>query len=250
MKLKAVLVDDESASRETLRNFLGKYCPDVEVLGEADSVPPAIELIKKTSPDLVFLDVEMPFGNAFDLLEQMGEVNFNTVFVTAYDHYAIKALNFSASYYLLKPIDIDELVAAVEKVKKDRSTPSEFSHSKILMDNLKQSGMQQRQLVLPVLEGFEIVKIEDIIRCQANDNFTDFFFVNGKKLMICRTLKFYEDLLNDSGFLRIHKSHLINLKYVKKYRKGKYGTVVMSDDAELDISPTKKEEFLSRFVSS
>lgn len=249
MKLKAIIVDDESASRETLRNFLAKYCPDVEVLGEADSVPPAVELIRKTNPDLVFLDVEMPFGNAFDLLEQMGDVNFNTVFVTAYDHYAIKALNFSASYYLLKPIDIDELVAAVEKVKKDRSEPKEFSQSKILIENLKQNGMQQRQLVLPVLEGFEIVRIQDIVRCQANDNFTDFFFANGKKLMICRTLKFYEELLNDCGFLRIHKSHLINLQYVKKYRKGKYGTVIMTDDAEVDISPTKKEEFLSRFMA-
>ncbi|MCU0429149.1 MAG: LytTR family DNA-binding domain-containing protein [Cytophagaceae bacterium] len=250
MNLKAVLVDDESASRETLRNFLHKYCPEVEVIGEADAVPSALELLSNCKPDLVFLDVEMPFGNAFDLLEQLGDVSFSTVFVTAYDHYAIKALNFSASYYLLKPIDIDELIAAVEKVKKDRSISHDLPHAKILMENLKQNGMQQRQLVLPVLEGFEIVRIQDIIRCQANDNFTDFYFVNNKKLMICRTLKFYEDLLSDSGFMRIHKSHLINIQYVKKYIKGKYGTVIMSDNAEVDISPNKKEEFLSRFISS
>jgi two-component system LytT family response regulator len=244
--LKAIIVDDETASRETLFNYLQKYCPDVEVAAMADSVKTGLVEIEKIQPDIVFLDVEMPFGNAFDLLEQVKAINFETVFVTAFSNYALKALNLSAAYYILKPIDIDELIAAVEKIKNAKAKKSVSIHTQILIENIKTINGQMHKLVLPVLDGFEVVQIKDIIRCQANDNFTDFFFAGGKRMLICRTLKFYEQVLEEFGFMRIHKSHLINLQFVKKYRKGKTGQIIMSDDSELELSINKKDEFLQK----
>ena len=244
--LKAIIVDDEAASRETLSNYLTKYCPDVEISAMADSVKTGLLEIEKIQPDIVFLDVEMPFGNAFDLLEQVKEINFETVFVTAFSNYALKALNLSAAYYILKPIDIDELITAVEKIKISKEKKDISIHTKILIENIKTINGQLQKLVLPVLEGFEVVQVKDIIRCQANDNFTDFFFANGKRMLICRTLKFYEQILEEYGFMRVHKSHLINLQFVKKYRKGKTGQIIMIDDSELELSINKKDEFLQK----
>lgn len=247
MNLTALIVDDETASRETLHNYLLKYCTGIQVVAMADSVRTALIEIDKHKPDVVFLDVEMPFGNAFDLLEQVKDIHFETVFVTAFSNYALQAINVSAAYYILKPIDIDELVTAVEKIKQARKKQHQNLHTQILIDNIHTVNKQLHKLVLPVLEGFEVVQIKDIVRCQANDNFTDFFFANGKRMLICRTLKFYEQTLEDFGFMRIHKSHLINLQYVKKYKKGKGGQVVMLDEAELDLSVNKKDYFLERF---
>jgi two-component system, LytTR family, response regulator len=247
MTLKALIVDDETASRETLQAYLLKYCTGVQVVALADSVKTALVEIEKHQPDVVFLDVEMPYGNAFDLLEQVQNIRFETVFVTAFSNYALQAINVSAAYYILKPIDIDELVAAVEKIKQAKEQKNLSLHTQILIDNIHTSNKQLHKLVLPVLDGFEVVQIKEIIHCQAQDNFTDFFFTNGKRMLICRTLKFYEQTLESFGFLRIHKSHLINLQYVKKYKKGKGGQVIMTDDAELELSVNKKDEFLERF---
>ncbi len=244
--LKAIIVDDETASRETLFNYIQKYCPDVQVMEMADSVKTGLQAIDKVQPDIVFLDVEMPFGNAFDLLEQVKEINFETVFVTAFSNYALKALNLSAAYYILKPIDIDELIVAVEKIKASREKKNMSIHTQILIENIKAINGQLHKLVLPVLDGFEVVQVKDIIRCQANDNFTDFYFTGGKRMLICRTLKFYEQVLEEFGFMRVHKSHLINLQFVKKYRKGKTGQIIMADDSELELSVNKKDEFLTK----
>ena len=248
MNLRAVVVEDELASRETLKNYIAKYCDGVEVVGEGANVEEGLAAIEKHSPDLVFLDVEMPFGNAFDLLEKVKDITFETIFVTAYSHYAIKALNYSASYYVLKPIDIDELVNAVEKVKENRAKGENNIHTKVLVENIKAVSDQNKKVVLPVLDGFEIVEVKDIIRCQGNDNFTDFHLMDGSKKVICRTLKFYEEVLNDFGFMRIHRSHLINLNYVTAYKKGKGGYVTMKDGSSVDVSPTKKKEFVERFA--
>jgi two-component system, LytTR family, response regulator len=250
MKLKAVIIDDEEASRDTLKNYLTKYCPEVEVMDLADSVKTGIKLIEKHQPDILFLDVEMPHGNAFDLLEQVKEPTFETVFVTAFSHYALKALNLSAAYYILKPVEIDELINAVTKIKiqkeqKDKS--KDAFHTKILIENIQTANKQLQKIVLPMMEGFEVIQVKDVIRCEANDNFTDFSLMDGRKLMICRTLKFYEELLEEFDFFRIHKSHLINIQHVKKYLKGKGGQVVMSDSSTVDVSPNKKEDLLKRF---
>jgi two-component system, LytTR family, response regulator len=245
--LKAVIVEDEAASRETLKNYLSKYCRDVVVAGEADSVQSGLETISRCKPDVVFLDVEMPFGNAFDLLDQITEKTFETVFVTAYDHYALKAINFSASYYILKPIDIDELIKAVEKIAEKRESKEHALRTRILIDNIRIENKQLQKLILPQLDGFEVATVKDIIRCQANDNFTEFYFTDGSKRLICRTLKYYEELLAELDFLRIHKSHLINLHYLKRYRKGKGGQVVMTDNSVLDVAPAKKHFLIEKF---
>ncbi|HEY8401699.1 MAG TPA: LytTR family DNA-binding domain-containing protein, partial [Cytophagaceae bacterium] len=181
-----------------------------------------------------------------DLLEQVKECSFETVFVTAFSNYALKALNLSAAYYILKPIEIDELIKAVEKIKEQKEKNKYSIHTKILIDNLQAANKQLQKIVLPLMEGLEVIQVKDIVRCQANDNFTDFILVDGKKLLICRTLKFYEEILAEYDFLRVHKSHLINLQHVKKYLKGKGGQVVLSDGSTVDVSPNKKQEFLDR----
>lgn len=246
--MNAILVDDEVSSRNVLRDYLRKYCPDVAVVGEADSVDAAVPLIRDRQPDVLFLDVEMPRGNGFDLLERLGdEASFETVFVTAYDHYAIQALNYSAAYYLLKPVSIDDLIAAVEKIKKQRQQRQPSYHTSVILENIHAVNAQQKKIVLPLLEGFEVVRIGDIITCTAQDNFTEFQFVGLPKKLICRTLKFYEDLLAESGFMRVHKSHLINLEHVAKYHRGKGGEITMTDGSTVPLSPQRKEAFMERF---
>jgi two-component system, LytTR family, response regulator len=243
--MKAVIIDDEKDSRQILANYLTKYCPDVTVCGFGESVATGLDAIKQHVPDVVFLDIEMPFGNGFDLLEKAGDHTFETVFVTAFGNYAIQALNQSAAYYLLKPIDIDELVKAVEKIKTERKERNYTQHARVLMDNMKGGG--QQKIMLPTLEGFEIVAIEKILYCEAADNFTKFFFDEGQPLMICRTLKYFEDVLQPHGFLRIHRSYMINPTFVIRYSKGKGGYVTMKNNQELEVSANKKQEFLSLF---
>ncbi|MDW3650662.1 MAG: LytTR family DNA-binding domain-containing protein [Bacteroidia bacterium] len=247
MALTAIIVEDERASRETLHSYLEKYCADVEVVEMADSVKSGVIAIREHKPDLVFLDVEMPYGNAFDLLEAIGEINFQTIFVTAYSHYAIKALNYSASYYLLKPIDIEELIAAVDKVKQNIESGEHQLHTRILIDNLRTLNRQNKKVVLPILDGFEVVEVHEIIRCQANGNFTDFLLKDGSKKMICRTLKFYDELLSELGFIRIHKSHLVNMEYIVGYKKGKGGQVSMKNGDMVDVAPSRKKDLLKHF---
>jgi two-component system LytT family response regulator len=243
--MKAIIVDDENDSRQILSKYLEKYCPDVTVCGYGESVATGLDAIKKHNPDIVFLDIEMPYGNGFDLLEQADNHQFETVFVTAFGNYAIQALNQSASYYLLKPINIDELVKAVEKIKAERTEADYTQHARVLLNNLRNNG--QQKIMLPTLEGFEIVPVADIMYCEAADNFTRFYFEESQPLMICRTLKYFEDVLSAHGFLRIHRSYLINPAFVIRYSKGKGGYVTMKNNQELEVSANKKQEFLKLF---
>jgi len=246
-RLTAVIVEDEEASRETLASYLEKYCPDVQLLGMAVDVKSGIAAIHEHRPDIVFLDVEMPYGNAFDLLEQVGNVEFETVFVSAFSNYAMQALNMSAAYYILKPISIDELIAAVDRIKAQADKDRGALHTRVLINNIHNVHKQHHKVVLPLIDGFEVVEVKDVIRCQANDNFTDFHLVDGSKKVICRTLKFYEDILRDFDFLRVHKSHMVNLQHVRKYKKGKGGQLLMSNGSAVDVSPARKEALLKWF---
>ena len=246
-KLKAILVDDEQDSREILANYLKKYCPDVVLLAQCESVKTALVAIHQHEPDIVFLDIEMPYANGFDLLDQVDEINFETVFVTAYDNYAIKALNQSAAYYLLKPLEIDELIAAVEKIKNERNNDAYIQHARILLENIKAQPNTVAKLMLPTLEGFEIIKPTEIIYCEADNNLTKFYLTNNKQLLICRTLKYFEQILSNHQFIRIHRSHMINLEYVTRYTKGKGGFVTLNHNIELEVAPKKKSEFLKAF---
>jgi two-component system LytT family response regulator len=245
--MKAVIIDDERDSREILGTYIGKYCPGVTVCGFGESVETGLAAIEKHQPDVVFLDIEMPYGNGFDLLDKVKKVNFETIFVTAFNHYAMQALNQSAAYYLLKPIDIDELIKAVEKITKERKEDHYTEHAQVLLDNIRAGSQQNQKIMLPTLEGFEIVNIQTIVYCEAVDNFTKFYFETGNPLLICRTLKYFEEVLKDHRFFRIHRSYLINPDYVIRYSKGKGGYVTMKNNKELEISPTRKKEFLDIF---
>lgn len=243
--MKAVIIDDEKDSRNILANYLAKYCPEVEVCGFGESVATGLEVIKSHQPDVVFLDIEMPYGNGFDLLDKIDTITFETIFVTAFDNYAIQALNQSAAYYLLKPIDIDELIKAVNKIKEERAGSNYHQHAKVLLDNKKPGATQK--IMLPTLEGFEIVNINTILYCEAVDNFTRFYFESTAPLLICRTLKYFEEVLKDHRFLRVHRSYLLNPDHVVRYSKGKGGYVTMKNNQELEISPNRKKEFLELF---
>ncbi len=244
--LKAIVVDDEKASRATLRNYLREYCSEVNVVAEASNIGEAKVEIAKHDPGLVFLDVEMPFGNGFDLLESLDKIDFEVVFVTAFSHYALKAIQYSACHYLLKPVDIEELVAAVERVFDEKH--AFHDSTKVLLENIRTSQKQKTKVVLPIINGFEVVEAEEIVFCKAEENFTRFLLNSGREVMICRALKYYQDILEPLDFLRIHKSYLINLQHVRKYNKGRGGDVTMVNEAELPVSPTKKDALLDYFL--
>lgn len=247
MNFKAVIIEDEIASQKTLESYINKYCEDVEICGIADSVASGKKLIESKKPVLVFLDIEMPFGNGFDLLDQVSYSDFEVIFITAFSDYALRAIQVSAANYLLKPVSIDELVSAVNEVKERLQLEKDFMHTKILVENINLDNRQHHKIILPTMEGFEVVRIGDIIHCTADDNFTKFHLENGKQLMICRSLKYYEELLSDFDFIRVHKSNLINRHYVKRYRKGKGGTAIMNNGDEIDISQGGKQKFLDAF---
>ena len=246
MMMKAVIIDDEEDSRKILANYLRKYCAEIEVCGFGESVATGKEAIQKYNPDVVFLDIEMPYGNGFDLLDSIKEITFETVFVTAFDHYAIQALNQSAAYYLLKPISIDEIVNAVNKIRTERSEANYTHHSNVLLDNIRTPVNQK--IMLPTMEGFEIVTINTILYCEAADNFTRFYLEDvANPLLICKTLKYFEEILKEHRFIRIHRSHLINPDYVIRYTKGKGGSVTMKNNKELEMSAEKRQQFLGMF---
>ena len=243
-KIKSVIVEDEKAAREVLKNYLSKYCPQIEVIGEAENIKEAVPLLHEVRPQLVLLDVEMPFGNAFDVLEACKDLRFETIFVTAFSEYSLKALNQSAAYYLLKPISIEELIVAVNKVQQQIANHEIFDRNKIIVENFKETQPEKKQVILPTLEGFEVVKMEDIVRLRGNGNFTDIYLSNGSKKMVCRFLKHFSEIL-PYPFMRVHKSHIINVSFIKSYNKG--GFVTLFDDSEIEISTTYKEEFLKKF---
>ena len=245
-KIKSVIVEDESAAREALKNCLTKYCPQIEIVGEAHHAKEAIPLLQELQPQLVFLDVEMPFGNAFDVLEGCKNLTFETIFVTAFSEYSLRALNQSAAYYLLKPLSIEELILAVNKVQQQLLKYEVFNRNEIIVQNFRESKIEKQQVILPTLEGFEVVKMDEIVRLRGNGNFTDIYLKDGSKKMVCRFLKHFEEMLT-LPFMRVHKSHIINLNCVKSYQKSLGGYVMLFDETEIEISPNYKESFLKVF---
>ena len=243
MKLTSIIVEDEETSREILKNYLKKYCPNVTVLGEAENVEEALVLIRNNNLDLVFLDVEMPYGNAFDLLDKVGDINFETVFVTAYNHYAMDALNAHASYYLMKPISIDELIKAVDYVTEIK-TKEDALQNQVL---IPKTNTVEGKITIPQQSGFEVINTSDILYCKADDNYTEIYLNTNKKKLVSKTLKYFEDILKDTSFARVHKSYLVNVNEVVKYVKGKGGSVVLSNGKEIMVSASKKSDLLSYF---
>ncbi len=247
--ITAVVIDDELKSCQNMERLLMEFCDNVNVVALCQTVAEGVEAIAKHKPDLVFLDVQMKGETGFDLLTKIHSINFEIVFATAYAEYAIKAFHFSAIDYLLKPIDIEDLKRAVDKVakKKNVNITDRIEHLLAnLMPTVEKS--QQYKLAIPSSDGLMFIKISDIIYCEASGNYTMFFIADGKKHLVSRTLKEYEDMLTGNDFFRIHNSYLINLNAIKKYIRGEGGQVIMSNEAVLDVSKRKKESFLKKIT--
>lgn len=238
-KLRAVIVDDEQSGRDSLSRLLEENCHDVEVVGQAGSVDQAVEVIRLNQPDLVFLDVEMPRGSGFELLKRIERPSFKTIFVTAHNHYAIKAIKFSATDYLLKPVDVDELIASIEQIRSVTGDwTARYQNITEAIDNNKPN-----RLAVPVKDGFAFISPDEIIRLQADGSYTHIFTVS-EKYTASRNIKEYEDLLQDRGFFRAHHSHLINLSHVRNFSRTEGYSVVMIDGSVVEVARRKKDQFL------
>ncbi len=245
--LRAAVVDDEAACRLMLKHLLAKHCPEVAVIAECESVDEAVRTLPVCSPDLVFLDIMLTDGTGFDLLQQLETVPFKVVFTTAHDTFAIRAIRFSALDYLLKPIQRDELVSAVARASEtSQATRTHSSQLRLLHDNLAATTGGDTQIALPTLDGFIFVTVHDIVDLEANGNYTTCSTTQGETHLICRTLKEFDDLLADHGFFRIHHSHSINLRHLRRYIRGKGGYVIMSSGKELEVSVRRREEFIAQ----
>ena len=237
--MRAVVVDDIQKFRKNLIQDLADYCPDIEVVAEADGVISAAKKINTLKPDVVFLDIQINEGTAFDLLSVLGDIKFKIIFTTASDEFAIKAFKISAIDYLLKPIEIDELKCAVAKLKRGNEDNYE-----LLQSNIKEENKSNKRLALHSQDKIEIIEIGNIIRCESNVNYTQFFIKDGTKMLVTKTLKEYDKMLTEFGFYRVHQSHLVNIDYIKEYVKIDGGYLKMKDGASVPISTRKKSSVL------
>ena len=243
--IKAIIVDDEVHCIDTLSILLADYCPEVQVLDKCMSPKKGLESIERLKPDLVFLDIEMPAMNGFELLEQFKQIPFAVIFTTSYDQYAIKAFRFSALDYLLKPIDREELQKAVQKVlnKKQNQLPQQLE---ILLQKINHTNNAVQRIALPTMEGLQMVAINSIISCASDGNYTIFFMKDKQKLIISRPLKEVEEMLEDYLFLRVHNSYIANLNEISKYVKGEGSYLIMTDGSTVDVSRSRKELMLKK----
>ncbi|MFY0673605.1 MAG: response regulator transcription factor [Bacteroidia bacterium] len=242
--MRAVIIDDEVRSRESLEILVKENCKNVEVVALAESVESGLATLKQHKPDLLFLDIELQDGTGFDLLEKSALDDFHVIFTTAFENYALKALKLSAVDYLLKPINAEELVQAVNKAEELSDNDSTNKNFELLLQNL-QNSTGKHKIALPTSEGLTFINVSDIIRCQADGSYTHFFFKDRKKILVSKKIKEYEELLSPYNFVRVHHSHLVNLDEVAKYVRGDGGYVVMSDGETVYVSKRKKEDFMS-----
>ncbi len=242
--LRTLIIDDEKNNRRKIRELLEKHFPNVQLVGEADGVKTGLESIVNHSPDLVLLDIRLMDGDAFDLLNQLGKVNFKIIFITAYEEYALKAIKFSALDYLLKPVLLDELKAAIAKA--ENQIMNELNLKLLeLSNNLNTS--QNKRIVLKTAEKLHFVPVQDIMRCEADKNYTVFFLTDNKKIVVSGSIKDYEDILCEQGFYRLHKSHIVNLTYIKSYEKSDGGTVILTDGSHVPVAVRKKNQLIELF---
>ena len=243
--IKALIVDDEENARGNLQVLLKDYCEEVTVVAMLDNVTDGLKAAKKHKPDLIFLDIEMNGETGFDLLSMIEDIDFDVVFTTAHSDYALKAFKFNATDYLLKPIDIDELIKAVSKTSKRLGNQLSKNKMDQIISRAQQPNNPFKKIALPTVDGLIFVERDHIIRCESADNYTTFYLHDGSKIMVSKTIKHFEEMLSEYNFFRVHQSHLINLRHLKQYHKGEGGYAIMSDDSSVIVSRRKKEAFLS-----
>jgi two-component system, LytTR family, response regulator len=245
--IPTILIDDEPRGLNSMQKLLQLNCPDVNIIAACSNVDTAIEKINELHPDLIFLDIGMPVKNGFDLLNELKDSQFEVIFVTAHNQFMIEAFHFSAIDYLLKPIDDDLLADAVKRAKKRIIEKSGSKNIETFLHNMQQKQTPQNmKICIPSLKGFQVVELNDILYAEAAGNYTNFYFSNQHVICTSKPIHEYEELLNDTGFVRVHKSYLVNLLHVKQYLRGEGGSVVLSNGKELEVSRRKKEIFLSR----
>lgn len=245
--ITALIIDDDIKNVRILKGLLEEFCPQVSVVGEASDVDEGAALIRARKPALVFLDIEMPYGSGFDLLDQLMPVDFEVIFITAYDNYAVKAIKYCALDYLLKPVNIKELLQAVKRVADQIHSKDTRLKLEMFFDRIKTQQTEVQKIAVPGEDGLVFVEIKDIIRCESKVNYTQLYLVDGKNITTSKTIKEFEEVLPDSIFFRVHNSHLVNLNHIKKYFKGRGGYIVMEDDTSIEVAARRKESFLSRF---
>lgn len=242
-KIRALLIDDERSSLQNLQQKLAEFCPDVQVVAVAEKPEEAISLIRQHRPDVLFLDIEMPRMSGIRLLEEVGDYSGEIIFTTAYNHYAVDAIRISAFDYLVKPISIQELQNAVDRLIRSRQTETK-ERLDILRQSLSEQKSQEDKIAVPTSEGFEFIRIRHIIRIESSSNYSRLFLDNGKSMLVTRLLKDFEDIMVPYRFFRVHHSHLINLNYILRYIRGEGGQVVLQNGDTVDVSRRKKDEFL------
>jgi len=245
--IRCILIDDEKNALEMMEWLLKTYCPDVEIVAMCNSSELGVEAIRQHRPDLVFLDIEMPKMNGFDMLEKFDKLFFEVVFCTAYDQFAIKAFKYSALNYLLKPVDPDDLKATISRINEKKSAPSR-EQFELLLQNMKQREKSTPQrIALTTGDGLIFVPTADIIYCEAESNYTNVVLTGGKKILVSKVLKEIDEVLSGPDFYRVHSSFLININRIKKLVRGDGGYIVMDNDATVSISRSKRQEFMELF---
>lgn len=245
--INAVIIDDEVGNIATLKEFIKKYCFNISVVGSAENIDDGYILIKKTNPDLVFLDIEMPRGNGFELVDKFKKISFEIIFVTAFNNYAIKAFQYAALSYLLKPINIVDLQNAIERITERIKNKNSDIQIKFLLENLKQNDQSFRKIGLPTLNGLYFEEVNSITHIKAEGSYTIAFTLNAKSQLISKSLKEFEDILPTSLFFRIHHSYIVNMNFIKRYYKGRGGYIELNDGTEIEVAVRKKEDFLKKF---
>ena len=241
LKLKTILIDDEKYSRENLMAELEPFSGMIQVIGESNSMTSAVKQIDELKPDLIFLDINLGDGTGFDVLEKITHHKFKLIFLTAYNQYAIKAFKFNAIDYLLKPLNKEDLKNVLERIRRNEQDSNPLLHE--ILENMQ--SMKPKKIAIPSQDGFSLHPIEDIVRCQSDGNYTKIHFASCPKILSSKTLKYFDDMLQDLEFERVHNSHLVNINHIKKYVNVDGGTLKMSDGSQVPISQRKKSQVLS-----
>ncbi|MDA3952731.1 MAG: LytTR family DNA-binding domain-containing protein [Bacteroidales bacterium] len=246
---KVVIVEDEKHIQESIREIISEHCKNVIISGIANNIETAKTLLNETNPDLVLLDINLPDGTSFELLEQLNQINFKIIFITAFEEYALRAIKLSAIDYLVKPIDPIELINTVNKAVELIDESSNEINLKALLSNIDTLTNSTKKIVLKTAESIFLINIPDIIRCESNGAYTTFYINDDKKIMISKTIKDYEELLDNNGFMRVHKSHIVNLKFIDRYKKADGGSLILKNKSEVPVSFRKKEKLIKLLES-